>query len=216
MELLKKEEKEQLLEKIYKVARIPKIFFIASLKSPSRKLDSYYKRAEKVVDETALSGDVQPVNGIWPQRGIFMVGAKRSGKSFLAVAILQELMLKHRCYGLFLNVSDLFHQLKKSMNRSDCESGAYSGRKLIEKAIEVEFLILDDFACVPPNSWVLETFYNILEQRWSNLRFTIITCDVRIADYQNSLPQSLQVAFERISGRIENFCTMPWILPAWR
>jgi len=195
MHSLYKEEEKRLIDKTWRIARIPRVFSIASIKSPSEKLESYYKKAEMVVHESLVSGDVEPVNGKWPQRGIFMVGPKRSGKSFLAVVILQNLMVKHRTYGLFLNVSDLFHHLKMSMSMNNNEPGFNSGRKLIEKAIDVEFLILDDLASVAPNAWVLETFYNILDQRWANLKFTIIgwqiirmlchrICELHSSEYQ--------------------------------
>lgn len=92
--------------------------------------------------------------------GLFLFGPPGTGKTHLAVSILQE-VLKKEHNGMIITVSDLFYEIKKSLTLGN------EVNKILEKVKKIEFLVLDDLGAEKETDFVIETLYQIINFRYN-------------------------------------------------
>lgn len=126
--------------------------------------------------------------------GLLFTGPVGSGKTFLAVSIANELMLKGRQV-LFLVVPDLLDELraayKSDVNEFD----------LLDTARTVPVLILDDLGAHNYTDWTRNRLYSIINYRMNELLPTIISTNLSLdemEDYLGSRTTSRLVQMSRI------------------
>lgn len=94
-----------------------------------------------------------------------------TGKSHLAVAILNALMKNYGVYGRFVVVKDLIDEIRNTFNK-DSE---YTKKELVEAVKTVDVLVLDDIGVEDPKPFVKEELYSILNQRMIHKKLTLFT-----------------------------------------
>ena len=106
-------------------------------------------------------------------RGLYLCGRVGTGKTHLAVAILNELVRKKRVPSLFVTVPELLDNLRETYNKP--------GRNLDEwmDAVQnAEFLVLDDLGSERPTEWVRERIFVIVNHRYREALPTVFTSNI--------------------------------------
>jgi DNA replication protein DnaC len=127
-------------------------------------------------------------------RGLYFCGDVGTGKTHLAVAVMNELIQTKRVPSLFVTVPELLDNLR----------GAYNdpGHNLDEWMAAVknaDFLVLDDLGSERPTEWVQERIFVIVNHRYREALPTIFTSNTEPED----LPAQLG---ERTASRIIAMC----------
>lgn len=103
-------------------------------------------------------------------RGVLIEGTVGTGKTHLAVAMLKELLRKGIA-GRFYDYCTLLKEIQASYG----SSAERSEMGMLEPAMEVEVMVLDDLGAMRPSPWVMDTVTLLLNTRYSRGRTTIIT-----------------------------------------
>ncbi len=106
-------------------------------------------------------------------RGIYLCGDVGSGKTHLAVAVMNELITRKRVPGLFVTVPELLDNLR----------GAYKnpGQDIDEWMAAVknaELLVLDDLGSERVTEWVRERIFVIVNHRYREALPTLFTSNI--------------------------------------
>lgn len=117
-------------------------------------------------------------------------GTKGTGKTMMATALGNELILKYNITTKFSTSIQVIQEIKKTWS----ETGQYIESELIDILSNVEVLILDDFGAEEIRGWINEKFYSIINNRYVNKKITIYTSNMSIDDLQYD---------ERIINRIK-------------
>jgi DNA replication protein DnaC len=127
-------------------------------------------------------------------RGLYLSGDVGTGKTHLAVAVMNELMRRKRVPALFVTVPELLDNLR----------GAYNdpGRNLdewMDTVKNADLLVLDDLGSERPTEWVQERIYVIVNHRYREALPTIFTSNIGPKDVATQLG-------ERTASRIIAMC----------
>ena len=102
--------------------------------------------------------------------GLCVYGTAGNGKSHLSAALANNLLNKG--YSVkFQNVPDLFTRIKATFDNSSNETEYH----IINELTNVDLLILDDAGAEKPTDWVQEKLYQIINNRYNNLKPIIIS-----------------------------------------
>ena len=150
-------------------------------------------RAVEKVEEYLAHWEENRENG----RGLYFCGGIGTGKTHLAVAVMNELIQRKRVPSLFVTVPELLDNLR----------GAYNdpGRDLDEWMAAVknaDFLVLDDLGSERPTEWVQERIFVIVNHRYRGALPTVFTSNIGPKDLAAQLG-------ERTASRIIAMCD--WI-----
>jgi len=138
------------------------------------------------------------------EESLFLTGSYGSGKTHLAVSIARELLLNQRRFQMkFITATNLLLAIREAFN------GGYSERDLIDQFVEQDFLFLDDLGAEKLTDWAKQTFYLIIDGRYSNEKSTIVTSNFNLAQIADSIDG-------RIASRIHDGKTMKIKLPDYR
>jgi DNA replication protein DnaC len=104
------------------------------------------------------------------EHGLMLMGPCGVGKTHLAVAALEEIILRGHS-GLFYDYRELLKQIQDSYNpeSNSTEMG------VLEPVLKTEVLLLDDLGSSKPSLWALETVGHILNTRYNEHRVTVLT-----------------------------------------
>ncbi len=103
--------------------------------------------------------------------GLLFVGPIGTGKTHLAVAIIQELIRSKGIQCLFCDYRELLKQIQNSYNPSvdATELG------ILEPVLEAEVLVLDELGAIRPTQWVWDTVSYVVNHRYNERKTTIVT-----------------------------------------
>lgn len=104
------------------------------------------------------------------EHGLLLMGTCGVGKTHLAVAALEEIVLRGHS-GLFYDYRELLKQIQDSYNP---ESNS-TEMSVLEPVLTTEVLLLDDLGSSKPSYWALETVGHILNTRYNDHRVTLLT-----------------------------------------
>ncbi|MBA2442060.1 MAG: ATP-binding protein [Rubrobacter sp.] len=127
--------------------------------------------------------------------GLYLGGGVGTGKTHLAVAVMNELIQRERVPSLFVTVPELLDNLR----------GAYNdpGKNLdewMEAVKNADLLILDDLGSEKATLWVQERLFVIINHRYRETLPTVITSNTAPRDLGGQLG-------ERTASRIFAMCT---------
>jgi len=111
--------------------------------------------------------------------GLLLTGSIGTGKTHLAVGILQSLVNERGATGLFVDYRELLKQVQNSYNRQVQATEL----EILKPVFEAEVLVLDELGASKPTDWVWDTVAHILNTRYNDRRTTIIT-----TNYSNAGP----------------------------
>src|SRR5918994_356019 len=129
--------------------------------------------------------------------GLSICGGVGTGKTHLAVAVMNELIRRKRIPSLFVTVPELLDNLRETYNKP--------GRNLDEwmDAVQnAEFLVLDDLGSERTTEWVRERIFVIVNHRYREALPTVFTSNIGPKDLAEQLG-------ERTASRIIAMCD--WI-----
>ena len=127
-------------------------------------------------------------------RGLYFCGDVGSGKTHLAVAVMNELITRKRVPSLFVTVPELLDNLRGSYNDP--------GRNLdewMDAVKNADLLVLDDLGSERVTEWVRERIFVIVNHRYREALPTIFTSNIG----PEELPGKLG---ERTASRIISMC----------
>ncbi len=103
--------------------------------------------------------------------GLLLTGSIGVGKTHLATAILQKLILEKGVPALFCD----YRELLKSITNSYNAHVQTTELEVLRPVFGAEVLVIDELGAAKPTEWVWETVAHILNTRYNNKRTTIIT-----------------------------------------
>ena len=123
--------------------------------------------------------------------GILFTGNIGTGKTHLAVGILQALVLEKSVPALFCD----YRELLKSIGNSYNPQVAATELEVLQPVFAAEVLVIDELGAAKPTEWVWDTVAHLINTRYNDHRTTIIT-----TNYANFAPGSGQTNIQTIGS----------------
>ena len=107
-------------------------------------------------------------------KGYFLTGGPGVGKTYFSYVALNELIFQSGRPGKFISLSKAFFQtLRFAFDENSPMHG--KSETFLRTLGNVPFLVIDDFGVQRNTEWELEMLYNLVDTRYANRRFTIVT-----------------------------------------
>ncbi len=135
------------------------------------------------------------------RKGLYFWGNPGTGKTLLSAIILTELITRYAVEGRFIKISrTFFNRLRGTFVEG---SPSYGKAEQIENELaEVDVLVIDDFGIQRDSAWEQETLYNLIDARYENEKFTILTSN------NNPFKTLKDISNGRVLSRIREMCTI--------
>lgn len=133
----------------------------------------------------------------------FYSNTKGAGKTLLSIAIVNELIIEYKIKPMYISVVNMLNEMKHSFSNNDPKRNFYN---LMESFKQAPVLVMDDLGVEKTTDWSEEVLTQILDERMSYKRPTIITSNMPIRLLQKKYPAG------RIKSRIEKM-TFPVVMP---
>ncbi len=135
-----------------------------------------------------------------PRRGYLLYGAPGSGKTLLGCIMLNELMLRWCKPARFLNLSRRYFERLRDTYSEESEHYGHTWR-IMQELCNMPFLMLDDLGIQRNTDWELEMLYNLVDARYGDERFTIVTTNKSLEDIKD-------ISQGRVYSRLQEMCKM--------
>jgi DNA replication protein DnaC len=154
-------------ERLLKSAQIPSRYkhctladFFTDFSGAHRSLAAARLAAGRFVEEYPLE-----------KKGLLFIGPIGTGKTHLAVGIMQELISNKGTHSLFCDYRDLLKEIQNSYN----PQVQTTELEVLQPIFEAEVLVLDELGAIRPSEWVWDTVSHIINYRYNEQKTTIIT-----------------------------------------
>lgn len=122
------------------------------------------KSASRIAEEFA---DAYP----YVDTGLLFLGPSGTGKTHLAIAILNAVTRSKGRPGLYVDFSDLLMKIQSTFKSDATESKV----DVLSPFAEVELLVLDELGATKPSDFARDMLYALLNTRYNRKRITIAT-----------------------------------------
>ena len=103
--------------------------------------------------------------------GLLLIGPVGTGKTHLAVGIIQELIRSKGVPCRFCDYRELLKEIQNSYN----PTVQTTELEILQPIFDTEILVLDELGAIKPSEWVWDTVSHILNSRYNDKKTTIIT-----------------------------------------
>ena len=138
----------------------------------------------RYVEEYPLQGEVQ--------NGLLIMGTCGVGKTHLAVGILQEVLTAKKMPALFVDLNDLYREIRGTYGKPGEEETEYD---ILSPLVEAPLLLIDELGCVA-TPWAQDTLHYLVSQRYNEQRPTLLT-----SNYLDAPPRDEPRLEDRIGTR---------------
>jgi len=128
--------------------------------------------------------------------GLLFHGPVGTGKTHLAVAIVNELVVAKNARAVYLD----FRKLLKTIQESWNPATHASEKQVLDRILQSDLLVLDDLGAEKPSSWVLETVSYVINERYVRGRPVVITTNLRYGR-ATAQPDEARARMSRRVGR---------------
>lgn len=145
---------------------------------PERFIDARFAnyRTETPQQVAALATARQYVDEIKNRKGhgLLLTGPVGSGKTRLAISILNELSDRYpAAVQMFGNIADLIHRVKQSFNEYEA-----TDRDIIDRMATARLLCIDDLGKEHSTDWTHALAYEVINRRYNDLARTIFSTNL--------------------------------------
>ncbi len=130
-------------------------------------------------------------------KGLFLTGTVGTGKTHLIASMVDYLARIYK--RKFDNYMIYYYSSTGLLNEIKSSFEDRGSDKLISEIKNCTLLIIDDFGAEKTTDWVLETYFEIIDYRYSNLKSTIIATNLTDKEIKEKLS-------ERVMSRIYEMC----------
>jgi len=116
--------------------------------------------------------------GTW----LLMVGGTGTGKTLLCSAILNEVM-RQGYKGLYVKVPRLFRKLRASFNKRE----GPTEDEIVSNIEGADLVVMDEVGVNPDSNWSRVVLYDILDNRYENLKPTIFNTNLSFREACDTL-----------------------------
>lgn len=158
---------------------------------PSRFKDADIEAVEEKVKEWLFGEKPE-------KKGLYLFGPVGTGKTFAAYAIYRT--LKENGKGVKIgNAAKILTDIKDDFKYGSRDP--YYASKFDAWVDFTGIMIIDDIGAEKPTEWALETFYQLINERYENMRPTIFTSNLTVEEIAGRMG-------DRIASRIAEMCTI--------
>ncbi len=182
------------IKKLYDKSNIPARYKLASLD-----LNMDHDKTLSLLVNTSDVRDFLEAKEL-PKRGFYFQGNTGSGKTHVACAIINHVILKKGIQGKYCKVSkDFIEAIKATFTKDKHWNEECTSKSIEEEYQKVPVLVLDDFGVQKDSPWVLEKLYDLIDTRYEDERLTIITSNKPVEAWKD-------VFENRIYSRLKEMC----------
>ena len=135
-----------------------------------------------------------------PKTSLYFYGECGTGKTFLASLIAKEYLRDYREV-VFGDVPSLLEEIKRTFNNPEKDSGATFNRYC-----NCDLLVLDDLGAGQVTDWNIGVLYQIINQRYSTEKRTIITSNYDLDGLAMKFKKVDDLSAKRITSRLTEMC----------
>ena len=183
---------------------------------PNRYVDKTFANFETAHDDSQRDAfkiarkfvEHYPLNDV----GLLFQGPCGVGKTHLAVAVINELIRTKNVFGYFCDFRGLIRSIQGSFQADSTQTES----AILTPIFNADVLVLDELGAKRTSSWVEETIFYIINQRYNNRKLTIFTSnyldsgeeyeDTRDSHFKKSDDALVDRIGVRLRSRIYEMC----------
>lgn len=166
--------------------------------APNTEQEAAFMRAKQYAEDYPAFEDHGP-------NGLLFMGPCGVGKTHLAVSILQKVILLRGMAALFVDLNDLYREIRSTYGRSSSEETEYD---ILTPLVEAPLILIDELGCVV-SPWAQDTLHYLISQRYNERRPTLCT-----TNYLDEPPPGEPSLESRIGTRTRSrLLEMCWTVP---
>jgi len=139
--------------------------------------------------------DIDEFKPIKHEYRLFISGSIGAGKTHLSCALLKDFIRKSYGKGQFVTFPNLLSEIKIGFENE-------RGEDVLLKYLSFDLLVLDDLGTEKFSEWVGEKLFQIIDDRYRNNKFLIITSNLALDDFA----KQYGIQGQRIASRINEMC----------
>jgi len=149
--------------KLFEQARIPTHYKNCSLDN-FQPINSSIAKAQKTASSFVQKYPIL-------KAGLMFMGPCGVGKTHLAVAIIQRLILEKEVACIFYDFRDLIEEIKKTYGKTTSSTAA----EVLSPVLKCDVLVLDELGALKMTDWVKDMLMYVVNQRYNENRLTVFT-----------------------------------------